>query len=68
MSGSGGCYCQDCDVKYTIDVMVDDDLWEQIKPDGAEYGAGLLCPGCIFEKLEELLGYAAFQVERIGGL
>lgn len=49
-----GCKCQACGNYFKIDVMVDDSVWEKIKPAGKPEGAGLLCGSCIFKRLEEL--------------
>jgi len=34
--------------------MVDDNLWEKIKPKDKPVGAGLLCPSCIIKNIEGL--------------
>lgn len=46
------CKCQGCGKQYKIDVIVNDNLWEQIKPKNKPIGGGLLCGACIFERLE----------------
>ena len=46
-----GCICQGCDRKYVGDLIVADDIWEKIKPEGKAEGAGLLCPSCIMERI-----------------
>ena len=48
-----GCLCQECGKRYKIDIMIPDELWEKIKPNGKARGAGLLCGSCIMKKLEE---------------
>ncbi|MDY6796972.1 MAG: hypothetical protein SWK76_17070 [Actinomycetota bacterium] len=53
------CTCQECGKRYKVDFIVDDDLWERIKPDGKEQGAGLLCGSCILRKIEALDEYSA---------
>lgn len=59
-----GCKCQDCGKRYKIDAVVTDDLWEQIKPMRAPRGGGLLCPQCIFTRLEPILGFGSFDLVR----
>lgn len=49
-----GCICQECNKEYFIDFIVDDYLWELIKPKNKDTGAGLLCGTCIIKKLETL--------------
>ena len=51
------CKCQSCGRNYKIDISVDDEIWEKIKPGGKSKGAGLLCGGCIIKKLEVIYGY-----------
>jgi hypothetical protein len=48
------CKCQKCNKQYNIDLVVDDKLWEKIKPKGKAVGAGLLCGSCIMGKIEEM--------------
>src|SRR5688500_18353214 len=36
------CTCQGCGRAYTVDLMIPDEVWERIKPDGKGPGAGLL--------------------------
>jgi len=54
------CKCQGCARLYTVDLVIDDALWEVIKPEGKPKGAGLLCGSCIMERLEKLLEYSVF--------
>ncbi len=54
------CKCQGCGNLYKLDLVIDDDLWEVIKPEEKPKGAGLLCGSCIMERLERLLEYAVF--------
>lgn len=49
--GEGGCTCQGCGKKYTLDVIVPDSVWERIKPPEKPEGAGLLCGQCIADRL-----------------
>lgn len=46
-----GCKCQSCGVTFYEDVMIDDDLWNAVRPDGKPEGAGLLCGRCIGKRL-----------------
>lgn len=47
------CTCQSCNKQYTVDLMVPDEIWQQIKP--PVYGRdGLMCPTCIIEAVEKL--------------
>jgi len=63
------CRCHECGSYYKIDIIVEDDMWEKIKPDGAKIGAGMLCPVCIALKIsvvtEKEVGYGAFRLEGI---
>lgn len=52
------CKCHHCGRNYSVDLLVPDAVWEQIKPSGKPAGAGLLCGVCIIERMEKL-GYAA---------
>ena len=47
------CVCQRCKKEYTIDLMIQDKLWNYITPSKYKEG-GLLCPTCTCEKLAEL--------------
>lgn len=47
-----GCTCQKCGSRYRVDLMVPDALWNQIKPEGKENGAGLLCGHCLISAME----------------
>jgi len=60
------CKCQGCGRLYKLDVSVPDKIWSKIRPVGSEEGAGLLCGGCILERLESLVGYGAWRVVRFG--
>ena len=59
------CTCQACGIKYTIDIIIPDELWERIKPKDKEVGAGLLCGSCIMKRLENILGYSAYNLIKI---
>lgn len=48
------CTCQGCFKPYRVDLLVPDEVWERIKPEGKPVGAGLLCPECIGRRVEAL--------------
>lgn len=52
------CICQNCQRPYVTDMLVPDDAWEAIKPEGCEVGAGLLCPTCIMDRASDRLGWS----------
>ena len=58
------CICQGCGKDYKVDLIISDDDWEKIKPEGKAMGAGLLCPRCIGEKIEAFDKYDCFYVVR----
>jgi len=58
------CKCQGCDKDYRIDVIVQDGIWERIKPTGKPIGARLLCGSCIISQLEAEGNYGSFRLER----
>ena len=51
------CTCQDCGKQYTVDLVIPNELWEKIKPDGKPKNAGLLCGVCIMNRIEEISSY-----------
>jgi hypothetical protein len=55
------CKCQGCGRLYKIDLLVSNEKWERIKPEGKAVGAGLLCGGCIILRLENQDGYGAYN-------
>lgn len=57
------CKCQDCGNKYDIDLMIPDELWVQIKPEGKSNWGGLLCGSCIMKRLEELSLFGVLHIE-----
>ena len=65
------CICQQCGRNYRVDLIVPDDVWEKIKPDGKAKGAGLLCGACILNKIEALCNltdeYGAIYVDGDSG-
>ncbi len=60
------CKCQGCGKPYKVDLLVPDDLWERIKPEGKSMGAGLLCGQCIMGRIEVLNEYCVLYVEDSG--
>ena len=62
-SGSTGCSCQRCGESYTVDLIVDDALWEKIKPKGKAVGAGLLCGSCIMTLIEYYSGFDVYHLQ-----
>lgn len=62
-----GCICQGCGDRYRDDLIVDDALWERIKPEGKAEGAGLLCGRCIFGRATTYLK-AQWQAEALEGV
>lgn len=44
-----GCTCRSCGIVYTVDLMVPDDVWAKICPEG-----GLLCGVCIAARVERM--------------
>jgi hypothetical protein len=50
-----GCKCQRCSQYYTADLMVSDEVWECIKPEGKPVGGGLLCPTCMMERAQKMI-------------
>lgn len=53
----GVCTCQACNHPYETDMLVPDDVWEVIKPEGCDIGGGLLCPTCIMDRAADRLGW-----------
>ena len=49
-----GCVCQGCGSRYKVDLLIPDELWERIKPQGKPTGSGLLCGMCIMNRIEEI--------------
>jgi hypothetical protein len=56
--------CQACERHYVTDMLVPDDVWEVIKPEGCDIGAGLLCPTCIMDRAADRLGWSVGFVYR----
>ncbi len=61
------CKCQECEELYTVDLIIDNELWEKIKPLGKPSGAGLLCGKCIMEKIEIVSTYEGYKLIKIEG-
>jgi hypothetical protein len=60
------CTCQSCGSQYKVDVNIPDDLWEQIRPDKSKpKESGLMCGPCIFQRIEALNHYDAFELKPI---
>ncbi len=57
-----GCMCQRCSQKYKVDLIVPDDLWKRIKPEGEAVGAGMLCGRCIMDRIEAFNDYGSLHV------
>jgi predicted RNA-binding Zn-ribbon protein involved in translation (DUF1610 family) len=57
-----GCKCQACSKFYKVDLLIPDELWEKIKPEGKKTGAGLLCGSCIMKKIEDLGEFGALYI------
>lgn len=56
-----GCKCQGCGRRYQGDLLVEDGVWEKIKPKGKPIGAGLLCPSCIVSRVVDKGIYTAMK-------
>jgi len=59
------CKCHECGKQYKIDLIIPDELWEQIKPNGKLLGASLLCSLCIMEKLEKMDKYDYWYITKL---
>ena len=57
------CTCQGCGEKYRVDLLVPDELWSRIRPDGKTGGAGLLCGRCIMDRIEQIGRYDAWKLK-----
>ena len=56
----GGCPCQCCGIRYKVDLLIPDELWEQIKLKGCR--SEFLCPKCIVQRIANVRGYACFHL------
>lgn len=57
-----GCKCQGCGNRYTVDLLVPDSVWEQIRPSESTGIGGLLCGACIMQRIEAASGFAAWKI------
>jgi|AntRauTorcE11897_2_1112592.scaffolds.fasta_scaffold21516_2 hypothetical protein len=60
-----GSLCEGCGDLYQVDLIVPDDVWEKIKPEGKPVGDGLLCGACIMSHIESTSDYAAWELVSI---
>lgn len=56
------CTCQQCGALFTMDLLVPDNIWLQIRPVDKPQHGGLLCPRCIVAAIEKMCGYCAFRL------
>ncbi len=56
------CECQNCGDQYKVDFIIQNELWEEIKPSGKGKGGGMLCGSCICQKIEEKREYNSFNI------
>jgi len=56
------CICQGCGQKYHTDVIVPNELWEKIRPEGKPPDGGLLCGSCIMQRIEAQDNYNVLHV------
>jgi len=56
------CVCQRCGANYTVDLIVPDAVWEQIKPIDAGESGGLLCGMCTMAAIENISGHRCFHL------
>lgn len=56
------CKCQACGNRYKVDVAIPKEIWSVIKPEQKSEGAGLLCGRCIFDRIEKMGNYNAFNL------
>lgn len=60
------CTCQRCGKFYKVDVIVDDELWENhVKPKNKPKDDGLVCGSCIMKAIEDIGDYGAFRLIKI---
>ena len=57
------CKCQSCGRHYKVDLVVPDETWEKIKPEGKPDGGGMLCGICIMVRIEQLGDYGAIHLD-----
>lgn len=51
------CTCQSCGKQFKVDLIVPDELWDKIRPEGKPKVGGLLCGSCIMDRIEEISDY-----------
>ena len=59
------CICQQCKKNYRVDLIVPDNVWEKIKPEGKAKGAGLLCGSCMLNKIEAFGKYGVIRADNV---
>ena len=59
------CKCQSCGKRYKVDLIVPDELWNKIKPNGKLKGGGLLCGSCIMARIERISDYDCWFLSRL---
>jgi hypothetical protein len=59
------CTCQSCGNKFSVDILVPNELWKLITPKPESLEAGLLCPKCIGERIEKVSDYDAYRLIHI---
>ena len=59
------CTCQACGKQYTVDLVIPNEIWEQIKPNGKAPGAGMLCGSCIMARIEKMSDYDYWYLGKI---
>ena len=59
------CKCQQCGLKYKVDLNIPDWLWEKITPKPQTPSAGLLCGSCIMKNIEVFDEYGALYIEKV---
>lgn len=58
--------CQRCGKLYKVDVIVDDELWENhVKPKNKPKDGGLVCGSCIMKAIEDIGDYGASRLIKI---
>ena len=62
MNKSDGCKCHSCKKFYKVDIMVPEDIWDKIRPEGSTRGAGLLCGSCIMERIKSNSNFSAYKL------
>lgn len=65
MAKQEGCVCQGCGNYYQVDLVIPNEVWESIKPEGKAEGAGLLCGSCIMARVEAMSSYAAWDLVKL---